>query len=385
MTIKHNDVEHSGAEFGQPNAKLFSKSWRIQKGVAAPRAVKAMAANTLYTGEDSIYLSQLTPGMKVYGGYVAGSWTNYTQLVNMYPNSLNVSIAPWAGPKAMCLDVEPGDAVPTDAPVFFNNFYVSGGVVNKPVIYTSAGDVQAVIDAMTSAGVPRNAYYIWSAHWIGYHICGPATCGFPAADATQYASNSNYDSDVWTASMFNAPAPPSITPVLNQGDTGTAVTKMQNRLVAWAVIPASSVDGNFGPATEAAVRAFQDMTGLSVDGVVGPTTWAQLLADPATFTYGAPVINSFTAGIHSFSASVTAPLHFGNPVPYYTAFVYKGAATNTNLVYARTEPATTNSYSFQEGGLDPSTTYTLHLVASSPSNTNVRPFAYATQTFTTGA
>ena len=36
-------------------------------------------------------------------------------------------------------------------------------------------------------------------------------------------------------------------------------------------------DGDFGPMTEKAIRAFQTLKSLEPDGEIGPLTWARLL------------------------------------------------------------------------------------------------------------
>ena len=64
-------------------------------------------------------------------------------------------------------------------------------------------------------------------------------------------------------------------PVVRRGDDIFPVRTLQQLLRARSHHVA--VDGNFGPATEAAVKAFQQGAGLTADGVVGPQTWPKLV------------------------------------------------------------------------------------------------------------
>jgi peptidoglycan hydrolase-like protein with peptidoglycan-binding domain len=55
---------------------------------------------------------------------------------------------------------------------------------------------------------------------------------------------------------------------------GSQVVKLQEKLSNLGFL--KSVDGDFGPVTLEAVKAFQKRNGLEPDGVVGGATW-QLL------------------------------------------------------------------------------------------------------------
>jgi len=65
-------------------------------------------------------------------------------------------------------------------------------------------------------------------------------------------------------------APPAVGfPVLRRGAKGEWVVKLQEALDI-------SADGDFGPKTEAALKAFQDANGLEPDGIAGPVTYRAL-------------------------------------------------------------------------------------------------------------
>lgn len=82
----------------------------------------------------------------------------------------------------------------------------------------------------------------------------------------------------WTTAMVSS------LPTLQNGtndpvDGQPAVHRVQALLTAGLRIGVGStgIDGKFGPATESAVRTAQTLNKLTVDGVVGPHTWAVLV------------------------------------------------------------------------------------------------------------
>ena len=82
--------------------------------------------------------------------------------------------------------------------------------------------------------------------------------------------------------------------ILRRGSTGTAVRELQFYLYLMSAyessIPAVSIDGSFGTATETAVRAYQRFAGLTVDGVVGRSTWNSLYGKASALRVSGPVV-----------------------------------------------------------------------------------------------
>ncbi|GLW46320.1 hypothetical protein Stsp02_19820 [Streptomyces sp. NBRC 14336] len=66
-------------------------------------------------------------------------------------------------------------------------------------------------------------------------------------------------------------------PFARRGTVAEGVKNIQRRLNELGRTPPLDVDGNFGPRTDAAVRAFQADQGLAADGMVGNKTWRRLM------------------------------------------------------------------------------------------------------------
>lgn len=73
-------------------------------------------------------------------------------------------------------------------------------------------------------------------------------------------------------STFPVPPADPKRAMLRKGDHGNSVRDLQVKLRILGI----AADGAFGPATEQAVKDFQEAHGMVADGLVGPKTWAAL-------------------------------------------------------------------------------------------------------------
>ncbi len=98
--------------------------------------------------------------------------------------------------------------------------------------------------------------------------------------------------------------------VLLLGSSGASVTALQQWLQQRGFDP-GAINGQFGAATEAAVRAFQTSVGLSADGQAGPNTIAAL------------TMPSITSNV---TLEIVAPMFPGTPqanIQFHLPFVLK--------------------------------------------------------------
>ncbi|MDR7276922.1 peptidoglycan-binding domain-containing protein [Catenuloplanes atrovinosus] len=107
----------------------------------------------------------------------------------------------------------------------------------------------------------------------------------------------------WTQADQPAPWPRT-----ERGSTGTDVRVLQHLLNAAG--QSVTVDGEFGPATETAVRAFQSARGATPDGIVGMVTWSKLLRQVQRGDQGSAV-RAAQVALNATGANLTVDGVFG--------------------------------------------------------------------------
>jgi peptidoglycan hydrolase-like protein with peptidoglycan-binding domain len=100
-------------------------------------------------------------------------------------------------------------------------------------------------------------------------------------------------------SVSSSPLAPYARTTIRRGSTGAAVRALQKAVGV-------TVDGGYGPITEAAVKAFQTRRNLPANGICGPATWAALMGRPTATPAGATPAGATPAGASSGSGSTAA-------------------------------------------------------------------------------
>ncbi|HEX4832006.1 MAG TPA: peptidoglycan-binding protein [Trebonia sp.] len=282
--------------------------------------------------EDSTNAEGLNPGMYGYGGYFNGPFANLTSIRHRFPGKPVMGYATrLAGSHgADAIDCEPGTLASSflgnaDGAVEFIHAWAGGsGLFHRPVVYVMGSWAAQLEDHLAAAGLPRDRYYLLTAHYTHQHFCGPGTCGLArtAADATQYRAAGSFDRSCFQAAMFTAlsaggavpPAPDSLAAAaavdsdaatIAAGDHGASIRHVQQRLIALGYLARGADDGAFGGQTLEAVRRFQAFRKIGLDGVVGPGTRAELAKSPAP---------ELAAGAEKLPSSVLRPGDHGADV-----------------------------------------------------------------------
>lgn len=157
---------------------------------------------------DDVTVSLIPLSAEAVAGYVDGKWPTFKTLKAKFPKAKYlVSVAVFAQDNADVLDVEPGDALPTQAATWVRRQHALGK--KRPIVYTSASHGQALINLLDQAGLRYGVDYLWwSAHYTYKpHLCGPQ-CGFglkAIAHATQWtdkAGGKSLDESLCSAAFF---------------------------------------------------------------------------------------------------------------------------------------------------------------------------------------
>ena len=134
-------------------------------------------------------------------------------------------------------------------------------------------------------------------------------------------------------------ATPALAAAIVKGDSGSQVTKIQERLKLWGYYT-GAVDGIFGSSTEKAVKYFQRTNGLTADGIVGSATGRAL---------GITIKSSGSGGLSSSELNLLAHLVYaearGEP---YTGQVAV-AAVVLNRVDSSQFPNSISGVAYQPG------------------------------------
>jgi hypothetical protein len=159
---------------------------------------------------DAIEVSLIPAGAEAVAGYVGGRWPTAHELPGRFPHAKILTIAISASEDADVLDIEAGDAEISQAAEWVKRQHARG--LARPACYCSLSKVNELHASLLAAGIHRENWRLWSAHYTNHaHICGPDEGITTFADATQWTEKAlgrNLDQSLCSGAFFGeAPKP----------------------------------------------------------------------------------------------------------------------------------------------------------------------------------
>lgn len=278
------------------------KTFQGRQGLSADGVVGPLTKQSLYAKATptGVSLTSSSCPTDISRGEIDGCVTTLQQLLNGHGASLTVDGNFGAGTLAAVRSYQASHGLASDGIVGPNTkASLTGGASSgpAPITLTSSSCPTDIIQGEVD-GCVSELQTLLNSHGASIAVDGNFGPGTLAAVKTFQAGHGlSVDGIVGpltkaalAAEGSAVPAPIAITSSscptdMTRGEVDGCVTQLQQLLNSHGA--SIAVDGNFGPATFAAVENYQSAHGLSVDGIVGPNTKSLLTGSVTT----PPVVN----------------------------------------------------------------------------------------------
>lgn len=238
---------------------------------AVAQAMPSVVANrpVLKTGSQGAEVSELQAALKLLG-YYPGTVDGF------YNESTAIAVTRFQQASGLSPDGVTG-------PATWQRLFPSP-TSTRTATSTASTNLSTVPSAATprptSSNYPASSFPVPSAIQTTTNNSGVSVNSAPPVQPVQSSSPTRPTRSLTTTTVTNPTVTPQFTtvalPVLKPGMQGSAIAQLQGRLRTLGFYR-GRVDGVFGPATQAAVKAAQQSFKLAPDGIVGSATWSALL------------------------------------------------------------------------------------------------------------
>lgn len=202
-------IATSGGQPQSATGSIHPNGWGSTPPGFKPPA-PALTATPTAEMYDAVTLSNIPSHPFAVAGYTAGRYTTWPSLLRDFPAAHHISIAIQASLHADCLDVEPGDAVPSQAGTWALADIRAG--FKRPCLYSDLSEMPAVRASLAAAGLTRSRYLLWLA-W--YRFTPGLVSGYDAVQWTDRALGRSLDESTVTLDFLTIAQPPYVAPIVH--------------------------------------------------------------------------------------------------------------------------------------------------------------------------